>query len=468
MILRNSSVKIKSKLDSFDQCLSRFIARRWATKFINNHFGLIKIIASSRKIMYFNNNIWIPLSNHTFHSLVYTWLPSVKGGHLSIGQIDQICSAILLEQSVSIEHWPVSPSHLIQFTNGILDLNTRSLLPISSQYFITQSLPFHVDKSMLDRQIDLSKDCPYIHSWLEFVANGDPNRRIFLLYYLVLVIRGLATSQILLNIIGPGGTGKSVYQLLATALVGLHNTGSTTLSVLEHNRFEIAGLIDKLLIIVADSSHYRGEVSVLKAITGGDPVRIERKYQSAGTATYFGNVIIVGNQPLHVNDMTSGWSRRYIPIEFDRIPTQRLPLISLIKGQFDGLFIPELPYFILYLLSFDTRLVLETMSPDGRAMNYPFLADIAEEVNSSTNSILSFIGSHIEADVSSSLYFNSKMGDSIYPHYLSFCAKSGFSPEHIQAFPNLLYSQLVAFGYMVTKTRDMHGRKLTGIRMKSS
>ena len=453
----------------FMRCFStstKFNARKWANRFINAHLGLIHIIASSRQIMFFDGFIWVPLSSHSFHSFIYAWLPSVKGSHLSMGQIDQICQAILYDPAVSLNYWPLPPDNLIQFKNSVLNLNTRALLPISSKYYFTHFLPYDVDQSMLSTNTDPFIHFPHINRWLEFVANGDNSRRIFLIYYLVLIIRGFTHPQILLNIYGPGGTGKTVYQLLATALVGLHNVGGTTLSNIETNRFETAGLIDKLLVIVADSPRYRGEVSTLKAMTGGDPIRIERKYQSSGTATFHGNIIIVGNQPLHVNDLTSGWTRRHVTMEFDKIPTERLPLISLIKDQYTGLFIPELSYFILYLLSIDTRLVLESMNPDGRSIHFPFLTESSKELISTTNSIISFITTHIEADISNSIYFNSHHGESLYPHYIKFCAKFGFNPENTKVFPNLLYSQLVALGYVVSKSRDKNGAKLTGIRMK--
>jgi phage/plasmid-associated DNA primase len=55
----------------------------------------------------------------------------------------------------------------------------------------------------------------------------------------------------------------------------------TTLEQLEKNRFETAAIYGKKLLLITDSDKYGGEVSTLKAITGGDPIRFEKKKVSS-------------------------------------------------------------------------------------------------------------------------------------------------------------------------------------------
>jgi putative DNA primase/helicase len=65
--------------------------------------------------------------------------------------------------------------------------------------------------------------------------------------------------------------------LLCTLLVGETNQVSTNLQNLENNRFEGALLYGKRLVLITDSERYGGAISTLKSITGGDPIRYERK-----------------------------------------------------------------------------------------------------------------------------------------------------------------------------------------------
>jgi putative DNA primase/helicase len=62
----------------------------------------------------------------------------------------------------------------------------------------------------------------------------------------------------------------------------MNNVRNTQLSFLENNRFETAALLNKKLIIITDSETYAGNVSVLKAITGEDPLRLEEKNKPVG------------------------------------------------------------------------------------------------------------------------------------------------------------------------------------------
>jgi len=82
--------------------------------------------------------------------------------------------------------------------------------------------------------------------------------------------------------IGPGGTGKSTFMNLAQRLLGERNTYVTTLNQLEENRFEGAAIYRKRLLVITDSERYGGEVTQLKAITGQDPIRYEKKHKQQG------------------------------------------------------------------------------------------------------------------------------------------------------------------------------------------
>ena len=99
----------------------------------------------------------------------------------------------------------------------------------------------------------------------------------------------------LVVISGLSGSGKSTLIRLLIAFIGERNQVSTDLKNLEGNRFEAAALYGKRLALISDSSRYGGEVSVLKALTGGDPVRLEKKNQQQSGSFVFDGVVVVAS-----------------------------------------------------------------------------------------------------------------------------------------------------------------------------
>ena len=108
---------------------------------------------------------------------------------------------------------------------------------------------------------------------------------------------GNSEVQKFVEIVGPGKSGKSTYSNLAHALVGDDNAMISSLEHLEKNRFETANLYKKKLLLFNDVERYGGSVSVLKALTGRDLIRNERKFQSGPkTGKFNGLVMITANE----------------------------------------------------------------------------------------------------------------------------------------------------------------------------
>jgi len=163
--------------------------------------------------------------------------------------------------------------------------------------------------------------------------------------------------QKFVEIVGPGKSGKSTYANLAVALVGRKNVYSTDFENLEKNRFEAAGYMGKKLLLFQDADRWGGSVSRLKAITGSDWIRSERKYQNENQEPFQfkGVVIITANEAIQSTDYTSGLARRRLTIPFDRPftggPNEQRELIKFNqKGEPEGDFAPLLPGLVNWLL----------------------------------------------------------------------------------------------------------------------
>jgi putative DNA primase/helicase len=184
-------------------------------------------------------------------------------------------------------------------------------MPFDRDRYMTQQLPYNYEPSAT---------CEPIIKWLKQAQEDNWGRVQVLRAWLRAVLLSHSEIQKFVEIVGPGKSGKSTYANLAHALVGDENAMISSLEHLEKNRFETANLYKKKLLLFNDVERYGGSVSVLKAVTGRDLIRKERKFQ-AGSQKPFkfnGLVIITANEPIQTTDPTSGLARRRLTIPFDR------------------------------------------------------------------------------------------------------------------------------------------------------
>ena len=130
------------------------------------------------------------------------------------------------------------------FKNGVLDHKKKVLMPWSPKFFISHALPFNYDPTAT---------CEKFRSYLDDICEKNNDRKMFLKSFAWALIHGRSSFQVMLHLIGPGGTGKSIFGLLMTALVGKEVTVTTTLKAIQGNSFENSNLVDKKLILVSDA-----------------------------------------------------------------------------------------------------------------------------------------------------------------------------------------------------------------------
>ena len=82
------------------------------------------------------------------------------------------------------------------------------------------------------------EDCQPIRQWLLEACGGKEDIVQLLRAFLAATVRRRSDLQRFIELIGPGGTGKSTYIRLAQALVGYLNSFTTELKHLESNRFD--------------------------------------------------------------------------------------------------------------------------------------------------------------------------------------------------------------------------------------
>ena len=298
-----------------------------------------------------------------------------------------------LQSMIPFDEWYDGSEYLL-FTNGVLEVETRELHPFRRDFYMTQQMPY---------EYDASATCEDIIKWLKHTQHNSWNRTQVLRAWLRATLLGCYEIQKFVEIVGPGKSGKSTYANLAVALVGKSNTYSTDFENMEKNRFEAAAYMGKKLLLFQDADRWGGSVSKLKAITGGDWIRSERKYQgeTLDPFQYHGVVIITANEAIQSTDYTSGLARRRLTIPFDRPFTgaqhEQKELIKFdAKGNPQGIFAPLLPGLVNWLLDMSEEDMRSYLMETAKHVD--FFQRYEKEQSLRSNPVLDWMDKHLVFD----------------------------------------------------------------------
>lgn len=346
---------------------------------------------------------------------------------------------------LAVKHWDEGASlGLIPLKNGVFNYNSKGFSEHNSGNKITWTLPYDYNPTAT---------CQPIEKWLEEMA-GDKQVARLIVAYLKSILTNRTDIHRILELVGPGGSGKSTVARLAQALVGTQNTHTTTLAKLEGSRFETACLWNKRLAIVNDSERYAGNVTVLKAASGGDTIPHEVKFvQSRRGFIFDGKFILTSNEIIQSSDYTSGLERRRITIPFtNRIPVKHQRNLIEIKGDIvSGEFTEFLPGLFNLIVNMPDE-EMEALLRDTETL-CPALGESKAENLLDINPIAAWMDYCIIHDPdartqiglaipdkdrdSQTTYLN--VGQWLYPSYCEYSKNSGSrSPLGLQRFVKLL------------------------------
>lgn len=327
-------------------------------------------------------------------------------------------------------------SDRLAFRNGVLEVSTGEFLEHDKEYYITWGLDFEYDPSA---------DPGPIIDWLNRTQYGDHERVQVLRAWLraCLLAQGHELQRFL-EVIGPGGRGKSTFANLCCAMVGSGNYASTTLNQLEQSRFEVASIKGKRLTLINDSERYGGSAQIFKALTGGDNLRFEEKNKNVGEPfVYTGMVMVCANEPIQTTDNTSGLSRRRLTLEFNRPlydkSSDAKEMIKLDQGIVKGLWKNYLPGLVNWVLQMSEQEMREYLLDTYEKV--PSLKRVRNEILLNSNNLVEWLQSEVVLDDKAvtavgkkipaakdaqERYCNSKYH--LYASYCSYCEDTGSKP----------------------------------------
>ncbi|WP_262965161.1 DNA primase family protein [Methylobacter psychrophilus] len=364
-----------------------------------------------------------------------------------------------------LDEWS-STNHLLPMLNGVLDTRTMTLVDYQPTHRFNWQLPYAYDK---DARIDVIK------RWLWLASGHDLEAvNIIRAFFKMALIGG--DVQKFLELIGAGGTGKSTLVRLLVSFIGKKNHTVTDLKNLETNHFEAASLYGKRLAIINDSSRYGGEVSVLKAITGGDPVRLEKKnVQQSGSFEFDGVVVIASNEAIQSADYTSGLIRRRMPVNFNYKVTDA----DKAKWKAEGGIEKAMHNELAGLLNWVMKMTAEEVNKAIGGINGE-LTQVQREHLVETNKIAAWIDSNLIINPDFLHYVGGSMkrkkndneissarNEKLYPNYELWCEDNNIHPVALQRFSSHILDVCEQVKIIVTGLPPNNkGKRIQGLQIR--
>jgi phage/plasmid-associated DNA primase len=410
--------------------------------------------------------VWRELADETIERRVFDAMRPLCPGGFSASKLAGVIKCLKILQGKTLTF----PSRdYLPCRNVVLHVPSMTTKKHTPDLGFTWCLPY-----------DYTPDatCPEIVQWLTEASSYDPATVQLLRAYLRAILLRRVKIETFLEIIGHGGSGKGTFTRLAQALVGFRNSFATNLKHLEQSRFETVNLIDKQLVIITDEERYTGSVTTLKAITGEDSLRGERKFESPFTFTNTCMVIIAANEAIQSPDYTSGLARRRLSVAFTHHPTHLRDLIHFDEaGEPHGELAEELPGLLTWVLEMkEEEMVSRLRNPTSSALvatrgqilidTNPLAAWAQDALIHATADDKTYVG--LARPLERGQGFEDE-ATHLYANYRAYMQRAGFKDVSLTRFSALLedlcHDQLHL--RHVVKHRDSQGVHLTGLRLRT-
>ncbi|KZR30579.1 primase-helicase zinc-binding domain-containing protein [Enterobacter genomosp. S] len=287
---------------------------------VHEHYGeALAVDANGQLLSRYENGIWKNIPAATFSRNVADLFQRLRAP-FSSGKIASVVETLKL----IIPQQATPARRLIGFRNGVLDTQSGIFSPYHKSHWLRTLCD--VDFTPPVEGEMLETHAPNFWRWLDRAAGSRPEKRDVILAALFMVLANRYDWQLFLEVTGPGGSGKSILAEIATLLAGEDNATSADIDTLEDPR-KRASLIGFSLIRLPDQEKWSGDGAGLKAITGGDAVSVDPKYQNPYSTHIPAVILAVNNNPMRFTDRSGGVSRRRVIIHFPEqiAPEERDP-----------------------------------------------------------------------------------------------------------------------------------------------
>jgi len=202
---------------------------------------------------------------------------------------------------------PEADPRYIAFKDGIYDLSTKQVIPLTPNIILTNIIPHCLPKNTEANLVDTT---------LMKLACGNEN-----IFKLLCEVAGYCLFRRnelgkAFFFIGNHNNGKSTYIDMLRTMLGSDNVSAMDVADFTKG-FYCAGLLNKLANLgddIADSFIFN--TSILKKLITGDSVRVDNKYELPFDLTNYAKMLFSANEMPGMSEKTGDIQRRIIPIPF--------------------------------------------------------------------------------------------------------------------------------------------------------
>lgn len=259
------------------------------------------ILKDNQNIYYYNGSYFESNGEQILRNRINHYLDDYTTKHRRQETTDFIKSSGWIKREALDQ-----PLNLINFKNGILNIETLELIPHNPEYTFLYELNSNYDKNAkyelwgnFVKEVSFMDDYDFIQ---EFCG--------FLLYRKYVF-------AIILILLGHGRNGKSTFINAIIEVLGRNNVVSIPLQTIAYNRFSKSNLYQKHANLCPDLGIQDiKDTGTLKTLTGQDPIYAERKHENGFEFINYAKQLFACNTLPNIQDNTLAMSERLAVVEF--------------------------------------------------------------------------------------------------------------------------------------------------------
>lgn len=350
--------------------------------------------------------------------------------------------------------------NLIPVMNGVLNIDTRELLPHKPEYCFFNKLPVTYDETT------------FPHNILKFIESVIPIKEDIMTlqeYYGSCLLKEYRYEKCLL-VTGGGSNGKSKVLELLKYLLGMDNIAEISPQAIEEDMFAKGELVNKLANISGDiSSKALENTGDFKDLTGRGLIMAARKFKTRVKFTNYAKFIFSANEVPITYDLSDGFFRRWLIIDFpyrfldpediQEIPEEERGNVKLKDPEIINKLIDtiELSGFLNWCLDGYERLKYQKRFTNGQTIQ-----NVKKTWIRKSSSIQAFIMDYVEENFSGIIYkieFKQK--------YLEYCKRHKLKVFGDKAIKNALTKEFAVQEVRPWNDGNSRPEAWEGIRFKN-
>ena len=230
----------------------------------------------------YENGVYSEIDSNLFKGIIKEPVEKYNPLLVDMRYINEAYNLLITDRKYYQNRLLNAQTNIINFENGILNLDDMTLVPHSPDYMSTIQIPA--------KWIGKESDTSVFDKYLDTLTNGDKGLQKLLLQYMGVCLSNIPGYLLkkFLILYGEGNTGKSQLKRLLEMLLGFRNCCPIGLDKLEAE-FGPINLRYKRLAGSADMNYVSvKELSTLKSMTGSDSIFANRKGQTPVSFVYTG------------------------------------------------------------------------------------------------------------------------------------------------------------------------------------